>query len=136
MKKLLFLLIGMLVASIMSAQENESKFIDMNRDFKVSGECAFFCKTESPNPSDACDLIWELSNQRIGEDNFVILIVKDKNDKIIESVTWKENIDVFLLKTGEKRNYIVNDDTFSHLRIIEQDKGKYAVHLYSDLLKK
>lgn len=134
MKKVLFLLL-LCMPLLSVAQEGEDKIIDMNRNFNIGGKCILFTKSKNPQPTDKCDYTWELKNSRVASENFVTLKIKDADSHIVEHSSWHDGVNVFMIRTPDKKdNYYVNDDVFSHLRIYEYEDGTYSVHLYSVII--
>ena len=130
MKKVLFLLLTLVIAMAVSAQE----IIDLNRNFNLSGKCVMFTKTKQPQQSDRCDMTWELTNSVITGNNFVILKMKNADGKYVDAVSFSDNINVFMMiDDDKKKSIIVADDTFAHLKIYQYEGDQYMVHLYSSL---
>lgn len=130
MKKVLFIALLILMTATVQAQE----IIDLNRNFNLSGKCVLFTKTRMPQESDKCDMTWELTNKVIGNSNFVTLKMKDADGRYADVVSFGDDVSVFMyIFDDKKKNIIVSDDTFSHLKIYQHEGDQYMVHLYSSL---
>lgn len=130
MKKVLFIALFILMTATAQAQE----IIDLNRNFNLSGKCVLFTKTRMPQELDKCDMTWELTNKVIGNSNFVTLKMKDADGRYTDVVSFGENVSVFMyIFDDKKKNIVVSDDEFSHLKIYQYEGDQYMVHLYSSL---
>jgi len=133
MKKLFFILVTLV--SVLSVRAQEEKVIDMNRTFNISGECIMFSKTVVPKREDLCNLTFEFANKVLINENSVTLKLKDTEGHAVDFYSWNDGVHILLLigKDGNKI-YTVNDDTFSHLRIMEIEKGKWGISVSSELI--
>jgi hypothetical protein len=133
MKKIIFILVTLV--SFISASAQEEKIIDMNRTFNISGECIMFSKTPVPKREDLCNLTFEFANKVLINENSVTLKLKDADGHAVDFYSWNDGVHIMLLigKDGNKM-YTVSDDTFSHLRIMEIEKGKWGISVSSELI--
>ena len=130
MKKVFLFALFILMTATTRAQE----IIDLNRNFNLSGQCVLFTKTRMPQESDKCDMTWELTNKVIGNSNFVTLKMKDADGRYTDVVSCGENVSVFMyISDDKKKNIVVSDNEFSHLKIYQHEGDQYMVHLYSSL---
>lgn len=111
-----------------------------NRTFNLSGKSVWFSRESPPNTSLLCYWYWELSSQNIGDGNYVKLSMKDGDGHLKDYASWT-NVNVVMKKKGDGgRTYMVYDDMFLHLYIIEYtsgpEKGLWGVNLNSTLLQK
>lgn len=118
----------MCVAMTMQAQD----IIDLNRNFNLSGKCVLYTKTKAAQPTDKGDYRWELKNSTATGANFVTLTMYDADGHAFDSASFHDGIIVFMMKNDDgTKTIFINDDLFSHLRILEIEKDTYCVHLYS-----
>ncbi len=138
MKRIVSITILLLVTLIVNAQED---LIPMNRNFNLSGKCVLFSKTRLPRAEDKCDLRWELHNNVSLGENYVDFKLLDNDGHVVEYASWNEGISVIMLRGEDKsKSYFVNDELFSHLRIIEfkdvdgYDEPIYGISLCTELI--
>jgi hypothetical protein len=120
-------------------EKNDSvQVIDMNRTFSVGGRALLCLRSAEASRKDVKALSWTLTNNPVGDQNFVHLEVKNaKTDKVEAFQSWNGGVQVTMKKKSDgKITYEVYDDTFMHLRIVElNNNGIYIILLYSELLK-
>ena len=143
MKKVLFLLF-MCVAMTMQAQEKTDSVtkpakqkIEIITDFNMAGDAVLLAKSAKVSKSDFKLLKWELTNQTVGDANFITLkITNEKTGKMEEIKSWNNGAHL-MMEIDEKKQamYTVYDDTFIHCRIIELPLGT-GIMLFSALRNK
>lgn len=133
MKKILLLLFA-LITVVAKAQIH-----NLNREFNVTNTAFAMCETEDLQK----DLVtfkdgvkWHLENSPIGDKNYVRFWIETPDGEKLKRQTWNgDNIKVFLnVNEKGKKSFLVGDDLFLHLRIMEFDFG-WVVHLCSVLAK-
>lgn len=138
MKKLLIFLFAFFVM-VANAQENNDSIqtIEMNRTFSVGGKAIMCLRSENANKKSLQALEWTLKNNHIGENNVIVLEVKNRNtgEQVAHQI-WTDGAFVRMkVKNGKPAMYEVYDDLFSHLRIVDVNLG-FIVLFYSEMLKK
>ena len=140
MKKVLFIALFILMTAAVSAQEsNDSiKTIPMNRAFSVGGKAIMCLRSANASKRSLKPLEWTMENHPINDKNFITLHVKNTKTGLTEArQTWSDNEQV-VMKINEKgeKTYMVYDDMFRHLVIMELSQYSYVILLYSDLINK
>ena len=142
MKRLIIFAL-LLVSMTTGAQEqadsvkSNKQTIEITTDFNMAGDAVLLAKSNSISRSDFKPLKWELSNQLIGDKNFITLkVTNEKTGRLEEAKSWKENVHLKMtIDDKGKKIYTVYDDIFYHLQIIEVPQGN-AILLFSALRKK
>lgn len=138
MKKLLFLLFAFFVL-VANAQENNDSIqtIEMNRTFSVGGNAIMCLRSANANKKSLQALEWTLKNNHIGENNVIVLEVKNRNtgEQVAHQIWTDGAFARMKVKNGKPAMYEVYDDLFSHLRIVDVNLG-FIVLFYSEMLKK
>ena len=95
-----------------------------------------FSKKPVPKREDLCNLTFEFANKVLINENSVTLKLKDADGHAVDSYSWNDGVHIMLLigMDGNKM-YTVNDDIFSHLRIMEIEKGKWGISVSSELIE-
>ena len=137
MRKLIALLLLLLAVHTASAQE--SKRIVVDRNMTLSGTLYAFTKEEEikdENFKIANEGVkWHIKNMTAGGENYVSFWIETPSGSTIEYNSWKEHgVAVYIVKDDGKTNYVVKDDTFSYLRMVEIN-GKHAVQLCTLMLQ-
>lgn len=144
MKKVLFILLMLSVGLMAKAQEvsdstkvDSVQVVDMNRTFSIGGNALLLLRSNSANKRDMKPLTWTLQNDRIGENNVVVLDVKNKKTGETEAhQLWSDGVNITMKITKDGTElYDVSDDMFSHLRIMKAKVGT-IIMFYSELIKK
>ena len=148
MKKLLFTIAMLLTISAASAQDAadttttktataQQQVIPMNRTFSVGGKALMCLRSKTATKNDMKALTWTLSNDRIADKNIVVLDVKDARTDRTEAHQLWDGVEVYLTKDKKGSTmYTVQDDMFSHLRIVDIGGDTYVIMFFSELLKK
>ena len=131
MKKVLPILLMLLICLTASAQEP----ILLENDFQINGNMTLFWETEDSNDISNADegAKWHLEQKNINGIHYITFWIDllDPKLKQLNKTTWKNAI-VTLTKTDEKtKMYVVSDNQFRHLLIVEYEKGKNLVQLCS-----
>lgn len=129
MKKVLFLLL-LCMPLLSVAQEGEDKIIDMNRNFNIGGKCILFTKSKNPQPTDKCDYTWELKNSRVASENFVTLKIKDADGHIVEHSSWHDGVNVFMIRTPDKKTITTSMMMYSLIYEYMNTKTVYIRFIY------
>ena len=126
------------VALLASAKD---RYIDMNRTFSVSGKAVMLMKTKVTDDHEFQDLRWTLSNQHFNSGNVLTLDVTDATTgEVVAHQMWhgEESINMVIREDGKKA-YLVYDQDFYHLRILETPiKGfpdYFTIMLFTELRK-
>ena len=115
----------------------EKKSIEITTNFNMAGKAILLAKSTTVERSDFKALEWELTNQTVGDENFITLkVINKKTGRIEEIKHWKDGAHL-LMEVDEKKqtSYTVYDDAFTHLRIIGMPLGN-AIMLFSTLRNK
>ena len=120
-----------------STKVDSVQVVDMNRTFSIGGNALLLLRSNSANKRDMKPLAWTLQNDRIGENNVVVLDVKNKRTGETEAhQLWSEGVNITMKITKDGTVlYDVSDDMFSHLRIMKANVGT-IIMFYSELIKK
>lgn len=78
-------------------------------------------------------MIWELSQKIYDESRLITLTLKDNESNAIDYYSWKDGETLILFVSEGLKMYIVKDEYFSHLRLIELEKDKWGISLSSEL---
>lgn len=138
MKKLFTIAIMLLAGLTANAQEKNDSIrdIDMNRTFNAGGKALMCLRSANAEKRDLKPLTWTLENNRIGDQNIVLLkVVNAKTGETEAMQTWNGNVNI-AMRVNEKdktKSYFILDDTFYHLRILDIGQGVSVILLYSDL---
>ena len=128
-----------LLLAVLTASAQDSKRIIVDRNMTLSGALYAITKEDSMTPKNfqvANDGVkWYIKNANIGGQNFVTFWIETPSGSTLEYNSWSEHgVAVHIIQDGDKTNYVIKDDTFSYLRMVEFE-GKHAVHLYTFMLK-
>lgn len=115
----------------------QKQVIPMNRTFSVGGKAIMCLRSNTAMKNDMKALTWTLSNDRIADKNIVVLDVKNIRTGRTEAHQLWDGVEVYLVRNKKGSTmYTVQDDMFSHLRIIDIGDDTYVILFYSELLKK
>ena len=143
MKKVLFLFLMCLPMMAGAQEETDSvakqskRKIEITTDFNMAGDAVLLAKSTKVSKSDLKPMKWELTNQTVGDANFITLkITNEKTGKMEELKSWKDGVHL-MMEIDEKKQamYTIYDDTFIHCRIIELPLGT-SILLFSALRNK
>ena len=128
MKKVVLLLLALMLSiSTVKAQ----KVINMNREFSVTGTLKEYCVTEELDGLFKVKkgVNWHLENSPYNEQNYIRFWIETPNGEQEEYKSWKgkEIKIVMILNEDGKKNYLIRDDLFQHLIIMQLEEG-YLVH--------
>ncbi|MBQ4388005.1 MAG: hypothetical protein II822_10440 [Prevotella sp.] len=135
MKKSIAIITMLLVFLIARAQDQKRIVVD--RNVTLSGPLyAITLEKDPKNLSVMKDGVkWYLENKNIGHKNFITFWITTPDGTESEYHSWHEHgVAIIVLREDGKTNYVVKDDTFSYVRIVEVD-GKNAVHLHTLMLE-
>ena len=132
MKKALILFIFILSLPFFGQKPQQ---IDMNRSFEISGTAFIYSKSTTLSKGDYMPIQWSLKNNHVAGNNYPIFsAINTKTGKTLAYKAFDENVRIFMSIKNKKTNYIILDDKFFHLRIVELDDG-FAILDYSELRK-
>ena len=128
MKKVVLLLLALMLSiSTVKAQ----KVINMNREFSVTGTLKKYCVTEELDGliNVKKGVNWHLENSPYNEQNYIRFWIETPNGEQEEYKVWKgkEIKIVMILNEDGGKNYLIRDDLFQHLIIMQLEEG-YLVH--------
>ena len=136
--KRLFLFFLMCLPMMVAAQEqNDSiQVVDLNRTFSFGGKAIMCLRSANADKRSLQPLEWTLKNDHIGDNNIVVLDVKNaKTERSVVHQMWSDGVLVRMkTKNGKPEMYEVYDDMFSHLRIVDVGLGKLIL-FYSEQFK-
>lgn len=137
MKKIIVLLVLML--AVLTASAQDTKRIIVDRNMTLSGTLYAFTKDEQVKDENFQianeGVKWYIKNMAAGGQNFVTFWIETPSGSTLEYNSWKEHgVAVYIIKDKDKTNYVIKDDTFSYLRMVEIN-GKHAVQLCTLMLK-
>lgn len=139
MKRLITFALLLLTITAGAQEQTDSvkpkmKKVEITTDFNMAGDAVLLAKSNKISRSDFKPLKWELTNQLIGNVNFITLkITNEKTGNLEEIKSWKENAHLMMEINDKKQKiYTVYDDTFIHMRIVELPQGN-GILLFSAL---
>ena len=137
MKRLfLFFLMCLPMMSVAQEQNDSIQVVDLNRTFSFGGNAIMCLRSANADKRSLQPLEWTLKNDHIGDNNIVVLDVKNaKTERSVAHQMWSDGVLVRMkTKNGKPEMYEVYDDMFSHLRIVDVGLGKLIL-FYSEQFK-
>lgn len=127
MKRLLFFFL-MCLPMMAGAQTRA-----VDRNCTLIGEAFAICKTDSlERDAVPCEkgTKWFITNNRIGDDNYVSFYIETPDGRKKEFNHWeKHDVCVYIIKREDgKKHYVVCDDIFNYLMLVQSGE-KHLVQL-------